>query len=411
MPGAMTHLVLVEPLSFMNESGGPVKALMSFYGVGPERLVVVHDELDIPFTAIRVKHGGGDNGHNGLKSIRKALGHRGLLPDPGRHRPAARAAGPGRLRAEAVRVGRAHGAARGGPAGSRRGRVARHRRPRDSRRTASTPDFRFSRIPGETGEDGPAEGPDRRFVPDSGRNGWMPCTAPMPSSPATSPRRPAGCCSTCARPSARSTTRTPPTPCASRPTAASHELHHGAAHRRPARRRHPQRGGQGRRRRGCPPSACGSSTRSTAPTSTARAAPTSPCTSRCGSRPAAILSACTVDLPAQGLTRSVLDDVERARGLPTDRPVRIVASRSRPPATLGATVELLAAARWPRPASPTRASRSSTSAPWARRSTRSCRAARRPTSTTPASTSGTSPRPTASPATTGWCRRTSTARR
>ena len=74
MPGAMTHLVLVEPLSFMNESGGPVKALMSFYGVGPERLVVVHDELDIPFTAIRVKHGGGDNGHNGLKSIRKALG-------------------------------------------------------------------------------------------------------------------------------------------------------------------------------------------------------------------------------------------------------------------------------------------------------------------------------------------------
>ena len=74
MPGAMTHLVLVEPLSFMNESGGPVKALMSFYGTGPDRLVVVHDELDIPFTSIRVKHGGGDNGHNGLKSIRKALG-------------------------------------------------------------------------------------------------------------------------------------------------------------------------------------------------------------------------------------------------------------------------------------------------------------------------------------------------
>jgi PTH1 family peptidyl-tRNA hydrolase len=74
IPGSLSHLVLAEPLSFMNESGGPVKALMSFYGVAPERMIVVHDELDIPFTAIRVKFGGGDNGHNGLKSIRKALG-------------------------------------------------------------------------------------------------------------------------------------------------------------------------------------------------------------------------------------------------------------------------------------------------------------------------------------------------
>lgn len=56
----------------------------------------------------------------------------------------------------------------------------------------------------------------------------------------------------------------------------------------------------------------------------------------------AILSACTVDLPAQGLTRSVLDVVDEPAGLPTDRPVRIVASRSRPPATLGETVERLA---------------------------------------------------------------------
>jgi PTH1 family peptidyl-tRNA hydrolase len=96
MPGAMTHLVLVEPLSFMNESGGPVKALMSFYGAGPDRLVVVHDELDIPFTSIRVKLGGGDNGHNGLKSIRKALGtgdfyriRIGIGRPPGRQDPAA----------------------------------------------------------------------------------------------------------------------------------------------------------------------------------------------------------------------------------------------------------------------------------------------------------------------------------
>lgn len=95
IPGAMTHLVLVEPLSFMNESGGPVKALMGFYGVGPERLVVVHDELDIPFAAIRVKFGGGDNGHNGLKSIRRALGtgdfyrvRVGIDRPPGRQDPA-----------------------------------------------------------------------------------------------------------------------------------------------------------------------------------------------------------------------------------------------------------------------------------------------------------------------------------
>lgn len=73
MPGSTVHVVLAEPMSFMNESGGPVKALAAFYGVEPDRMIVVHDELDIPFGAIRVKLGGGDNGHNGLKSIRKAL--------------------------------------------------------------------------------------------------------------------------------------------------------------------------------------------------------------------------------------------------------------------------------------------------------------------------------------------------
>ena len=95
VPGSMTHLVLAEPLSFMNESGGPVKALMGFYGVEPDRLVVIHDELDIPFGAIRVKSGGGDNGHNGLKSIRKALGtgdffrvRVGIDRPPGRQDPA-----------------------------------------------------------------------------------------------------------------------------------------------------------------------------------------------------------------------------------------------------------------------------------------------------------------------------------
>jgi PTH1 family peptidyl-tRNA hydrolase len=58
----------------MNESGGPVSTLLGFYKVPPERLVVVHDELDIPYGDLRVKFGGGDNGHNGLKSIRRSLG-------------------------------------------------------------------------------------------------------------------------------------------------------------------------------------------------------------------------------------------------------------------------------------------------------------------------------------------------
>lgn len=95
VPGSLTPLVLVEPLSFMNESGGPVKALMGFYGVDLDRLVVVHDELDLPFTSIRIKHGGGDNGHNGLRSIRKALGSGdfyrvrvGIGRPPGRQDPA-----------------------------------------------------------------------------------------------------------------------------------------------------------------------------------------------------------------------------------------------------------------------------------------------------------------------------------
>jgi PTH1 family peptidyl-tRNA hydrolase len=58
----------------MNESGGPTKALLSFYKLPPARLVVVHDELDLPFETLRVKLGGGDNGHNGLRSVRSALG-------------------------------------------------------------------------------------------------------------------------------------------------------------------------------------------------------------------------------------------------------------------------------------------------------------------------------------------------
>jgi len=68
------QVILVKPLSYMNESGGPVKALASFYKIPASRIVVLHDELDIPLAAIRAKLGGGDNGHNGLKSIRSAFG-------------------------------------------------------------------------------------------------------------------------------------------------------------------------------------------------------------------------------------------------------------------------------------------------------------------------------------------------
>ena len=58
----------------MNESGGVVSTLSKFYKVPPERIVAVHDELDIPFGALRIKLGGGDNGHNGLRSVRTSLG-------------------------------------------------------------------------------------------------------------------------------------------------------------------------------------------------------------------------------------------------------------------------------------------------------------------------------------------------
>ena len=68
------RVVLAKPTSFMNLSGGPVAGLRDFYKAPLERLVVVHDELDVDYAALRLKRGGGDNGHNGLKSITKALG-------------------------------------------------------------------------------------------------------------------------------------------------------------------------------------------------------------------------------------------------------------------------------------------------------------------------------------------------
>ena len=68
------RVVLGRARCYMNESGGPVKALAAYHRIDPGHLVVVHDELDLPFGSLRVKLGGGDNGHNGLRSIRSALG-------------------------------------------------------------------------------------------------------------------------------------------------------------------------------------------------------------------------------------------------------------------------------------------------------------------------------------------------
>ncbi len=72
LPGP--RVVLARPRCYMNELGGPVKALATFYKVEPEKIIAIHDELDIAFNTLRLKFGGGDNGHNGLRSMRSSLG-------------------------------------------------------------------------------------------------------------------------------------------------------------------------------------------------------------------------------------------------------------------------------------------------------------------------------------------------
>ncbi|MCU1416310.1 MAG: aminoacyl-tRNA hydrolase [Schumannella sp.] len=67
-------LVLAKPNSFMNLSGGPVAALLRFYSLDASRLIVLHDELDIPFDTVRLKSGGGHGGHNGVRDIAAAIG-------------------------------------------------------------------------------------------------------------------------------------------------------------------------------------------------------------------------------------------------------------------------------------------------------------------------------------------------
>ena len=68
------RFVLAKPNTYMNVSGGPVSQLLRFYSLDPSRLIVVHDELDIPFDTIRLKHGGGHGGHNGVRDVIAAIG-------------------------------------------------------------------------------------------------------------------------------------------------------------------------------------------------------------------------------------------------------------------------------------------------------------------------------------------------
>lgn len=94
MPGGPKY-ILAKPNSFMNLSGGPVSSLAKFYGIAPERIIVLHDELDIEAQTLKLKSGGGHGGHNGLRDIAKALGTSdfirvriGVGRPPGRQDPA-----------------------------------------------------------------------------------------------------------------------------------------------------------------------------------------------------------------------------------------------------------------------------------------------------------------------------------
>ncbi|SET45966.1 aminoacyl-tRNA hydrolase [Geodermatophilus poikilotrophus] len=89
------RVVLARPTSYMNESGGPVRGLLDYHSIPATDLVVLHDELDIPFAGVRLKRGGGEGGHNGLRSISRATGTRdylrvrvGIGRPPGRQDPA-----------------------------------------------------------------------------------------------------------------------------------------------------------------------------------------------------------------------------------------------------------------------------------------------------------------------------------
>ena len=89
-------VVLAKPRCFMNESGRQVGPLAKFYSVPAADVIVIHDELDIDFGLVRLKLGGGEGGHNGLRSVANALGTKdfqrvriGIGRPPGRKDPAA----------------------------------------------------------------------------------------------------------------------------------------------------------------------------------------------------------------------------------------------------------------------------------------------------------------------------------
>jgi peptidyl-tRNA hydrolase, PTH1 family len=89
------RLILAKPLTYMNLSGGPVTALANFYKIAPDHIVAIHDELDLPYGQIRTKVGGGEGGHNGLRSMSRSLGTKdyarvrfGIGRPPGRQDPA-----------------------------------------------------------------------------------------------------------------------------------------------------------------------------------------------------------------------------------------------------------------------------------------------------------------------------------
>ncbi|MBT2514051.1 aminoacyl-tRNA hydrolase [Arthrobacter sp. ISL-30] len=73
------RVVLAKPATYMNVSGGPVAGLANFYGITPDHVVAVHDEIDIPFNTVKLKIGGGEGGHNGLRDISKALSTKDYL--------------------------------------------------------------------------------------------------------------------------------------------------------------------------------------------------------------------------------------------------------------------------------------------------------------------------------------------